>query len=262
MNSSAWHLANIQREFAKQAGRFDDPRLTLARADYLDWMLASLPLQERSRVLDVAAGTGHLSRAMAPRVNWILAVDLTTEMLLELGKQAASQNISNLSVARGLAERLPIRDAAFDLVVSRFAFHHFEHPATVLREMVRTCRPGGSVAIIDLVAPEDPVLAGSYNRYEQRRDASHSRALSRTEVLSLLQDAGLVAVSSVGREIEVNVDTWLELAKSAPRDAELIRRDLLAELDGGAKTSMYPFRRDGDLMFLQRWLIAVAHKAA
>ena len=74
----------IQLEFAKQASGFGDPRLTLARPDYLEWMLRHFPLERSCRVLDVGAGTGHLSRALAPRAGWVLAVDLTIEMLREL----------------------------------------------------------------------------------------------------------------------------------------------------------------------------------
>ena len=256
------HSANIQREFAKQARGFANPVLTLARTDYLEWMLGHLPLQPDGCVLDVAAGSGHLTRAIAPRVGWILALDLTMEMLEELHKHTVAQKISNLRALRGLAETLPIRDATFDLVVSRFAFHHFERPALVFREMVRTCKLGGTVGIIDLVSPDEPQLAHLYNAYELKRDVSHSRALSEAEIVRLLRSAGLVDVSSVGRDVEVDLEAWLDLAKTPATATQQIRSDLQAELQGGARTGMRPFRRDKNLMFLQRWVITVARKAA
>lgn len=252
------HSTKVQREFAKQASGFANPSLTLARADYLEWMVGYLPLQKDSRVLDVAAGSGHLTRAIAPRVAWILAVDLTTEMLRELKKHTAAQEISNVGVLRGLAETLPIRDAAFDLVVSRFAFHHFEQPTTVLREMIRTCMRGGSIGIIDLMSPDEPELAERYNSYERTRDPSHARALSSAELMRLLQNAGLAPVSSVERDVEVDVDAWLDLTKTPAAAAEQIRNELVADLQGGPRTGMRPFRRNEGLMFLQRWKIAVA----
>lgn len=252
------HSANVQREFAKQATGFANPGLTLARADYLEWMLGHLPLQKDSCVLDVAAGSGHLTRAIAPRVAWILAVDLTTEMLRELTRHTAMQEISNVRVLRSLAEALPIRDAAFDLVVSRFAFHHFEQPATVLREMVRACTRGGAIGIIDLVSPDEPELADRYNSYERKRDPSHARALSRAELTGLVQNAGLAHVSSVERDVEVDIEAWLDLAKTPATAADQIRNDLLAELQGGTRTGLRPFRRSEGLMFMQRWMIAVA----
>lgn len=254
-------IRTVQREFAKQAARFDDPRLTVARSDYLEWMLSYLPLHPSARVLDVAAGTGHLSRAMAPRVGSVLAVDVTEEMLLALRKQAAAQKLRNVAAVRCLAEALPIPDEGFDLVVSRLAFHHLEQPNPVFREMLRACKAGGAVAIIDLVSPEDPEAAAAYNLCERNRDPSHSRALTEAELVGLLRNAGLVEVSSAGREIEVSVETWLNLTETPAKVAESIRSDLHDELAGGSITGMRPFHRDQDLMFLQRWVVAVGRKA-
>jgi SAM-dependent methyltransferase len=182
------------------------------------------------------------------------------EMLEELYKHTVAQKILNLRALRGLAETLPIRDATFDLVVSRFAFHHFERPAPVVREMVRTCKLGGTVGIIDLVAPDEPQLAHLYNAYELKRDVSHSRALSEAELVGLLRSAGLVDVSSVGRDVEVDLEAWLDLAKTPATATQQIRSDLQAELQGGARTGMRPFLRDKNLMFLQRWVITVARR--
>ena len=256
------HSANIQRAFATQAAGFSNPGFTLARTDYLEWMLAHLPRQPGCRVLDVAAGSGHLTRAIAPGVGRIVALDLTIEMLRELRRHSVAGETSNLSAVQGLAETLPIRDAVFDLVVSRFAFHHFERPAVALQEMVRTCKRGGTVGIIDLVAPEEPRLAALYNGYERKRDDSHARALSEAELGDLLRNAGLVADSSAWRDVEVDLEAWLDLPKTAATAAQQIRTDLLAELDGGARTGMRPLVRDAKLVFLQRWVIAVARTAA
>ena len=134
----------------------------------------------------------------------IVALDLTMEMLRELRRHTVAEEIQNLSALQGLAETLPIRDAVFELVVSRFAFHHFQRPALVLQEMIRTWKPGGTVGIIDLVSPEEPGLADLYNGDQRKRDGSHSRALSETELRHLLRKAGLVAESSVWRDVEVD----------------------------------------------------------
>jgi len=95
-----------------------------------------------------------------------------------------------------------------------------------------------------------------------KRDGSHSLALSEAELVHLLRHAGLVDVASVGRNIEVDLETWLELPKTPKPAAQQIRSDLLAELEGGATTGMRPFHCDNRLMFLQRWVIAVASVAA
>src|SRR5918992_1177850 len=58
----------VRREFGQQAARFGEQGLTLSNQAYLQWMVEHLGLQRHFEVLDVAAGTGHLSRTLAPHV--------------------------------------------------------------------------------------------------------------------------------------------------------------------------------------------------
>ena len=179
------HYKNVTDAFAGQAPKFENPELTLARRDYLNWMVEALDLQPEFAVLDVAAGTGHLSRAMAPFVSTVLAIDQTPEMLLEGKKQAEREGLPNVSFEQGSAESLPYPSDVFDLVTSRFAIHHLEVPSLALGEMVRVCRHFGKVAVIDMVSPDDPTLASGVNKLEKLRDRSHTRALTHQELGNL-----------------------------------------------------------------------------
>ncbi len=219
-----------------------------------------LPLSAGSRVLDVCAGTGHVSRAIAPRVGQVVAVDLTAEMLRELTKQAAAARLANLVAVRALAEALPLKDDVFDCVVSRLSFHHVHRPADLLAEMKRTCAGGGTIGILDLVAPDDSGIAESYNRLERLRDPSHVRALSEQELQRLIVDAGLIPVDTARRDIEVDVEAWLALTKTPTHDADEIRGSLAAEIEGGPRTGMRPFGPNNALAFVQRWVVSVARK--
>ena len=162
------HNEVIRREFSKQATGFGDKGLSLSRQDILDWIVDTLPLHENYRVLDVAAGTGHLSRAIAPHVTDVVAIDITPGMLEEARKEAARSNLDNISIEEGKAEYLPYEDDFFDLVVSRLAIHHFEKPSVQLSEMVRVCKPLQSVGVIDLLSPDERV-ADIYNHLERLR---------------------------------------------------------------------------------------------
>ena len=84
------HNETIRREFAKQASAFGEEGLTLSSQEYLTWMVKKLPLQANFRVLDVAAGTAHLSCAIAPHVQHVVAFDMTPEMLKEARSAIAS----------------------------------------------------------------------------------------------------------------------------------------------------------------------------
>lgn len=255
------HQETVMREFAKQAQDFGRGGLTLARADYLRWMVGNLGLQPDDAVLDVAAGTGHLSRAMAPHARRVTAFDLTPEMLHRARIEAEREGITNIDFAEGNAEKLPFADRSFDMVVTRFAVHHFEDPRLQVGEMARVCVSGGRVAVIDLITPDDPGLAAAYNRIERLRDPSHVRALTSAELTGLLHRAALRPVHGVSRDIEVNITPWFELTNTPPGTAEAIRAELNREIEGACGTGMRPFRRGGELFITQTWRIVVGEKA-
>jgi SAM-dependent methyltransferase len=91
----------IRREFGRQAAHFGEQGLTLSNQDYLRWMVDQLGLQPHLEVLDVAAGTGHLSRAIAPRVTRVTALDLTPEMVAQGRREAAQQGLSSVVFEQG-----------------------------------------------------------------------------------------------------------------------------------------------------------------
>jgi SAM-dependent methyltransferase len=250
----------VRREFGQQAARFGEPGLTLSNPDYLAWMVEQLDLQPHWEVLDVAAGTGHLSRAIAPHVQRVVAVDLTPEMLSQGRREAEQAGVTNLVFEQGVAEHLPYPEAAFDLVVSRFSLHHFADARGPLQEMVRVCRPGGRVAIIDLVSPDDPTTAVTYNQLERWRDPSHTRALTADELQGMMHHVGLDVVRMVPRDVEVYPERWMDLTQVSPPVRQTIRVALSQDLQGLKTTGMRPFMRQDELMFLHAWLIAVGVK--
>jgi ubiquinone/menaquinone biosynthesis C-methylase UbiE len=250
----------VRREFRQQAARFGGAGLTLSNRDYLTWMVDQLDLRPSLTVLDVAAGTGHLSRAIAPHVQRVVAVDLTPEMLAQGQCEAEQAGLTNLVFEQGVAEQLPYPDAAFDLVVSRFSLHHFTDARGPLREMVRVCRPGGRVAIIDMVSPDDLTTAATYNHLERLRDPSHTRALTADELQGLMREVGLNVVHTVTRDIEVHPERWMDLTQASPAARQTILAALTQDLQGLKSTGMRPFMRQGELLFLHAWVVVVGVK--
>ena len=99
------------------------------------------------RVLDVAAGTGNASLPAAQRGAQVTASDLTPELLAE-GRRRAEADGLQLEWQEADAEHLPFDDASYDVVMScigvMFAPHHQESAD----ELVRVCRPGGTVGLL------------------------------------------------------------------------------------------------------------------
>jgi SAM-dependent methyltransferase len=251
------HNEVVQREFAAQAATFEDPDYVFANERILDWILSHVPVEPHFTVLDVAAGSGHLARAIAPRVHQVIAIDLTPEMLAA-GKAAAdAAGISNLVYERGDAAELPHLDGSFDLVVSRFAVHHFADPARQISEMARVSREGGRIAIVDLIAP-DPALAARQNELERLRDPSHTSALTPDRMAELVAASGGAVERQVPTDQELDLERWLAQAGTPGARADEIRAALAEELAGGPPTGMRPVRQDGKLRITQRWVIFLA----
>src|SRR5881409_66687 len=116
-SQSESHADAIRREFAKQAPSFEDPKYSFANPRLLRWILDHLPYRPADVVLDVAAGTGHVARALAPHVRQVVAIDLTEAMLVAGWEEARRAGIENLLFHVGDAAALPYLDDAFDLVV-------------------------------------------------------------------------------------------------------------------------------------------------
>jgi ubiquinone/menaquinone biosynthesis C-methylase UbiE len=123
------------------AGRYER-----GRPDYPAAAIAAIAdrceLRPGRTVLDLAAGTGKLTRLLVPTGAAVLAVEPVPEMRAELERR-----VRGVAVLAGTAEQLPLRDASVDGVTVAQAFHWFDADAA-LREIHRVLRPGGGVVLI------------------------------------------------------------------------------------------------------------------
>ena len=246
----------IRREFREQASEWAKERVS----PELRWVARQLPLRRSLHVLDVAAGTGLLSQAVAPKVKRVVALDLTLEMIAEGYKKVQQRGLRNIIFILGTAEALPFPEGTFDLVMTRFSFHHFRRPEVVLREMNRVCRPGGSVVVVDLLASADNKLRARYNLLERLRDRSHTAALSRRQMESMATELGLKTMSFSSRGVRMDFEKWLGFAHAAPIARQRIRAALQKELKGGEPTGFQPIIEKGRLAFRHTWAVLVARK--
>jgi SAM-dependent methyltransferase len=99
------------------------------------------------RVLDVAAGTGNAAIPAAQRGAHVVASDLTPE-LLEVGRRRAQAAGVELDWVPADAEALPFDDGDFDVVMSSIGAMFAPHHEAVADELVRVCRPGGTIGLL------------------------------------------------------------------------------------------------------------------
>ena len=100
-----------------------------------------------ARVLDVAAGTGNASIPAAQRGAQVTASDLTPE-LLEAGSQRPDATGLPIEWVEADAEHLPFDDESFDVVMSSIGVMFAPHHQAAADELVRVCRPGGTIALL------------------------------------------------------------------------------------------------------------------
>ncbi len=99
------------------------------------------------RVLDVAAGTGNAALPAAAAGADVVASDLTPR-LLEAGRERAAAAGLTLRWEEADAENLPFEDASFDVVMSSIGVMFAPHHQAAADELVRVCRPGGTIALL------------------------------------------------------------------------------------------------------------------
>jgi len=170
-------LAHFQRRSSSYERSWLQPRFLAPAQQAVLELMEHYLLTAPSVVLDVGCGTGRLLRLVHER--WpdadVRGIDPTAGML-----EVARQLTPSATFETGFVEALPLADAAVDVAMSTFSFHHWSEQGAGLREMTRVLRPGGYCLLADALLP------GWLLRLLPR---SHFR--SSAQVSKLFQQAGL-----------------------------------------------------------------------
>jgi SAM-dependent methyltransferase len=152
-------------------------------------------LEQGETVLDLGSGAGADVLIAARRVGpagRAIGLDMTDEML-ELGRANARRaGLQNVEFRRGYIEQIPLPDASVDVVISNCVLNLSGDKPRVIREAARVLRPGGRLAISDVIADEDMDAATRADM--QQWTGCIAGALSRREFERALAAAGLLDV--------------------------------------------------------------------
>lgn len=166
-------------------------------------------LRTAETVLDLGAGAGFDCFLAADRVGAagrVIGVDMTTEMVEKARTNARENGIENVDFRLGEIESLPVEDESVDVIISNCVINLSPDKKAVFSEMRRVLKPGGRIAISDIVLLKElpDNLQGSLAAYT----GCVSGANGIDEFLALLQEAGFreirveTAASSCGTGAE------------------------------------------------------------
>jgi ubiquinone/menaquinone biosynthesis C-methylase UbiE len=191
----------------------------LARAREL--VAASIPAKGVG--LDVGCGAGHLAFALAPLVSRIVAVDASDSMLATVRAAAAEKGLSNIETRQASAEHLPFDDASFCFAATRYSAHHWTDLSAAMAEMRRVVKPGGFVIVIDVEAPEDPLVDTHFQAIEFLRDRSHVRDRSEAEWRQEMHKAGIGFLGYAHWPTRIEFASWVERMRTPAAKVEVLR---------------------------------------
>lgn len=161
--------ARVRGVFDSVAARYDLMNDLMSLGLHRAWKayaVAVADVRPGQRVLDLAAGTGDLTRAFARRVGeqgLVLHTDIN-ESMLRVGRDRLLDEGLNLPTLVCDAERLPFGSACFDLVSVAFGLRNMTHKDQALAEMARVLRPGGKLLVLEF-SQIAPPLRPAYDWY-------------------------------------------------------------------------------------------------
>ena len=128
------------------------------REERTDLLMEALMLKPGMVVADIGAGTGYLSRRMAPAVmpgGKVWAVDVQPEMISLLQAGAKRSGLTQIEARISAVDDVNLPASSVDLAVMVDVYHELSHPYEVMASILKALKPGGRIVFVEYKA-EDP----------------------------------------------------------------------------------------------------------
>lgn len=161
--------SRVSGMFDQVAPAYDRTNTVLSLGNDRMWRVATtraVAPRPGQRILDLAAGTGASSVALARSGADVVAADFSRGMIAEGRRRHGG--IPNLTFAEADATDLPFADAEFDTVTMSFGLRNVNDPRKALRELLRVTKPGGRLVVCEFSHPPGKAFNGLYRFYNDR----------------------------------------------------------------------------------------------
>ena len=180
---------------------------------HLESILNFLEVDSGMKVLDLGTGTGFLAFPFAEKYpqTKIIGLDIVENALEENSRRAEEKGLSNLHFVSYNGMKFPFEDNIFDMVISRYALHHFPAIQETFKEISRVLKKNGTFFVSD-PAPNDDDVDRFVDAYMQMKKDGHIKFYTKGEWEEIGKAVGLNFVDGFETSIRFpkKKDTALE----------------------------------------------------
>lgn len=173
---------------------------------HLNDILAAIEIKPGMKILDLGCGSGYLTFPIAEKNSeaYITGLDIVTNTLKNNQEKRDKMGLDNLDFVEYDGETFPFASDTFDLVVSRYALHHFPQIERSMSEIARVLKVGGNLFISD-PRPNDCDTTRFVDDYMQLKKDGHIKFYTKEEWIQICRDCGL--------ELETSFDSAIRFPK-------------------------------------------------
>ena len=159
---------------------------------HLNAILEFLPIRSGMRILDLGTGSGYLSFAIAKQYSdvEIIGLDIVEKALENNRSRAIKEKLNNISFANYDGTDFPFNDKSFDMVISRYALHHFPKIDASISEVSRVLKQDGYLFISD-PAPNANDSQRFIDAYMQLKKDGHIKFYTSEEWIDICEKSNL-----------------------------------------------------------------------
>lgn len=169
MNKAPQRVQGIFDGLAKDYDKMND---IISLGTHRSWRaktMASIDIPKNGQILDVAAGTGDWTIALAKELGdkgHVTGFDLSSEMLAVTREKVREAGVSFwVTLTQGNAMELPYEDDTFDLVTIGFGLRNLPDAEKGMQELYRVLKPGGQLVVLETSQPDNPVIKPFWKMY-------------------------------------------------------------------------------------------------